>query len=74
MELYGLPEDYFDRYRENIDAVGKDDIARVANKYIDPDRVLIVIVGNAKQIREPLGSLGFPIHEMDVEGRLQPEA
>lgn len=70
MELYGLPEDYFDRYRENIAAVGKEDIERVAQKYIDPDRALIVVVGNAQQIREPLGGLGYPVHEMDVEGNL----
>jgi zinc protease len=69
MELYGLPEDYFDRYRERIAEIQKDDIARVANKYIDPDRVLIVIVGNATQIREPLGTLGFPIHELDPHGK-----
>ena len=68
MELYGLPEDYFDRYRENIAAITKDDIARVARKYIDPDRALIVIVGNANQVREPLGTLGIPLHEIDVEG------
>ncbi|HVS32279.1 MAG TPA: pitrilysin family protein [Thermoanaerobaculia bacterium] len=68
MELYGLPEDYFDRYRENIAAVGRDEIARVADKYIDPERALIVIVGSAKQIREPLGALGLPIHEIDMEG------
>ncbi len=68
MELYGLPEDYFDRYRENIGAVSKDHIARVAEKYIDPDRALIVVVGHAAQIREPLGSLGLPIHELDIEG------
>src|SRR5205823_7038012 len=53
MELYSLPEDYFDRYRENIGAISRDDIARVANKYVDPDRALIVIVGNAAQVREP---------------------
>lgn len=70
MELYGLPEDYFDRYRENIAAVTKDDVTRVANKYLDPDRVLIVIVGNAKQIREPLGTLGFPMHELDIDGNM----
>jgi zinc protease len=70
MELYGLPHDYFDSYRDNIGAVGKDDIAAVARKYIDPDRAVIVIVGNAKQIREPLGSLGMPIHEMDVDGKI----
>jgi zinc protease len=70
MELYGLPHDYFDRYRDNIAAVGKDDIAAVARKYIDPDRAVIVIVGNAQQIREPLGLLGMPIHEMDLDGKV----
>ncbi|HEX8171851.1 MAG TPA: pitrilysin family protein [Thermoanaerobaculia bacterium] len=70
MELYGLPEDYFDRYRENIAAVTADDIVRVARKYLDPDRMLIVIVGNAGEIREPLGTLGFPVHEMDIDGNM----
>ena len=65
-----MPEDYFDRYRENIAAIGKNDIATVARKYIDPDRALIVIVGNAGQIREPLGELGLPLHEIDIEGNL----
>ena len=70
MELYGLSEDYFDRYRENIAAVTKEDVERVAQKYLDPDKVLIVVVGNAKDIREPLGSLGMPVHEMDIEGNM----
>jgi zinc protease len=68
MELYGLPEDYFDRYRESIAAVTRDEVERVAKKYIDPDRALIVIVGNAKQVREPLGTLGYPIQELDIDG------
>ncbi|MCU1227879.1 MAG: hypothetical protein JWO97_763 [Acidobacteria bacterium] len=69
MELYGLPVEYFDRYRESIAAVGKEAVERVAKKYIDPERVIIVIVGNASQIREPLGTLGLPIHELDIEGK-----
>jgi predicted Zn-dependent peptidase len=72
MELYGLPEDYFDHYRENIAAVTKDDVTRMANKYLDPDRVLIVVVGNAGAIREPLGMLGFPVHELDIDGNAMP--
>jgi len=68
IELYGLPESYFEHYRESIGAVSKDDVERVAKKYIDPDRALIVIVGNAKQVREPLGTLGYPIHELDIDG------
>ena len=74
MELYDLPHDYFDHYREKIAAVSAEDVARVANKYIDPERALIVIVGNASQIREPLGTLGFPIHDLDVDGNLLPVA
>jgi zinc protease len=72
MELYGLPEDYFDRYRENIAAVTKDEITRVANKYLDPDRILIVVVGSAKDIREPLGTLGMPVHDLDIDGNMLP--
>ena len=72
MELYGLPEDYFDRYRENIAKVSKDDVEHVAQKYLDPDRVLIVVVGNANQIREPLGTLGMPVHEIDIDGNMLP--
>lgn len=74
MELYGLPEDYFDRYRENIAAVTKEDITRVAEKYLDPDRILIVVVGNAKDIREPLGGLGLPMHDLDIDGTALPVA
>jgi len=70
MELYDLPQDYFDHYRENIENVTKDEIVRVARKYIDPERMLIVIVGNAKQIREPLGTLGYPVHEVDIDGNM----
>ena len=68
MELYDLPQDYFDRYRENIGGVSKSDVEHVAKKYIDPEQVIIVIVGNASQVREPLGALGMPIHELDIEG------
>lgn len=70
MELYDLPHDYFDRYRENIAAVTKEDVEQVAKRHIDPDRAVIVIVGNAQQIREPLGDLGVPVHEMDIDGKI----
>jgi len=70
MELYDLPHDYFDRYRDNIASITKEQIEEVARKYIDPDRAVIVIVGNAAQIREPLGTLGYPIHEMDIDGKV----
>lgn len=69
MEVYGLPENYFDHYRERIAAVTEADLQRVANKYLDPDRMAIVVVGKAEAIRAPLSELGYPIAVFDVEGR-----
>jgi len=70
MELYGLPQDYFDTYRENIANVTREEITRVAQKYLDPERLLIVIVGNAREIRDPLGTLGLPVSEIDIDGNM----
>ncbi|HEU5163704.1 MAG TPA: pitrilysin family protein [Thermoanaerobaculia bacterium] len=69
MELYGLPNDYFDSYRERILAVDAEAIRRVAVKYLDPDRVAIVVVGKASDIHEPLRALEHPIGLYDIEGR-----
>lgn len=68
MELYGLSEDYFSRYRERIAAVTEEDVERVANEYIDPDRLAIVIVGKAEEVRTPLQALGIPVSVHDLEG------
>lgn len=69
LELYNLPADYFDHYRERIAAVTKDDIARVAQKYVDPDKSVILVVGKASEVGEPLRALGYPVALYDVEGK-----
>jgi zinc protease len=69
MELYGLPNDYFDSYRERILAVDAEAIRRVATKYLDPAKVAIVVVGKASDIHEPLRALEHPIGLYDIEGR-----
>ena len=45
------------------------DTLYVGGNFAYVDRALIVIVGSASQIREPLGSLGLPLHELDLEGQ-----
>jgi zinc protease len=68
MELYGLPEDYFDHYRDHLQAVTLADVTRVARKYIEPTRAAIVIVGKASEIEGPLAALGHPLGLYDLEG------
>lgn len=69
MELYGLADDYFDRYRERIGEVTVDDVTRVARARVHPERARIVVVGSAEAIRKPLESLEVPMSVHDLDGR-----
>jgi zinc protease len=65
----GLPQDYYQRYADRVAAVTRDDLYRVANQYIDVDHLAIVIVGDRKEIEEPLRKTGLaPIVILDLEG------
>ena len=44
--IYHLPEDYFSKYVQNIQAVTAVDVQRVARKYIQPTRLAVVVVGD----------------------------
>ena len=57
--IYGLADDYYDTYRANIRAVAADDIQRVAQAHLHPDRLQVVAVGDPEQISEPLAVLGI---------------
>jgi predicted Zn-dependent peptidase len=71
--LYGLPDDYFNDYIQNILAVNGDDVQRVAKKYIDPDKLAIIIVGDSETIKRGLEALDLgPLREMTVEDVLGP--
>ncbi len=48
--IHGLPMDELDRYRPAIEAVTADDVQSVAQRYIKPDELAIVLVGDADAI------------------------
>lgn len=58
VEIFRLPSNYFDTYRERVAAVTADDVLRVARTHLDPSRLQVVVVGNADSISEPLSALG----------------
>ncbi len=66
--VYGLPDSYFNDYITKINAVTIQDINRVANKYLDPTKMAIVIVGDKAVIEPKLKELGMPISILDAEG------
>jgi len=61
--LYALPDDYFEQFVPRVNAVDPDTIARVASQYIDPARLVTLIVGDPAVVlpRLPALGLGEPI-------------
>lgn len=59
MELYGLPGDYYRNYARRIGGVTPERAEALAKAHIPaPDRVTVVVVGEAKEIRAGLEKLG----------------
>ena len=50
LEHDGLPRDYLQNYLGNIDAVTKRDVQNAANKYLHPDKSIILVLGNEKAL------------------------
>jgi predicted Zn-dependent peptidase len=67
--LYGLPEDYYQNYLQNIDKVSLDDVKRVAKSYLDTSKMAVVIVGDVKTIRQGVEGLHIgPTVMSDADG------
>jgi predicted Zn-dependent peptidase len=66
--IYGLPDNYFDDYIGHILSVTQADVQRVARKYVDPEKVDIIVVGDRAQIEKNIGALNLgPMTVMNVE-------
>jgi zinc protease len=50
VEFYNLGDDYIEKYSEYINRVTKEDILRVAKKYLDIENYVLVVVGNQKRL------------------------
>ncbi len=61
--FYGLPLEELQTFRERVNAVTVDDIQRVARAYLRPDRLSVVLVGNAKAFASQLAGVGFAWYE-----------
>jgi zinc protease len=69
--IYGLPDDYFDRYREHVRAVTAADVLGAARAHLHPDRIQIVAVGDPEVIRGSLEALELgPVSAYDVDGEV----
>ena len=57
--IYNLPADYYTTYAARVRAVTAADVKRAADKYIVPDRLLVVIIGDRKTIEAGVKGLNL---------------
>lgn len=63
LALHGLPDSYFEDFVPSVSRVSVDDVMRVAQRYLDPSRLVTLIVGDHDAVAPSLGSLqlGEPV-------------
>jgi zinc protease len=70
--IYGLRDDWYDSYRANIRAVTTADVLAAAQRYVHPDAMQIVVVGDPGAIRAPIEALAFgPVEVVSPESSLR---
>ena len=57
--IYGLPDDYWQAYRANVEAVNAVQAQQAAAELIRPDELLVLAVGDASLIRDEVAALGI---------------
>ncbi len=65
-EYYGYPADFLFRYQQGVKATTIEDVQRVAQKYLQPDQLVTLVVGNAAAIQPPLTSLSADVTSLDI--------
>ena len=66
----GLPDDFYENYIKNINAVTADDVLAAANKYFLVENTRIVIVGKGSEVIAGLENLKMPLYYFDKYGVL----
>jgi zinc protease len=71
LAIYGLPDSYLKDFTRKIAAVTKEDVHKMARKYLAVEKLAIVVVGDQKSVRDGLSKIA-PVELRDLEGNQLP--
>ena len=59
IKTLNLPENFYETFISKIDAVSKEDVKRIANKYLKPENLRIIVVGKGVDIADKLENINY---------------
>jgi zinc protease len=69
---FNLPDDYFEAFVPKVRALTLEEVNRAARRYVHPERMVWVVVGDRREIEASLREAGIgEVALLDVEGRPQ---
>jgi zinc protease len=67
LEFYGYPADYLQTYKSALEKVTLADLSAVAKKYVHPEKLALLVVGNSPEIKPGLDELKMgTAHPIDI--------
>jgi predicted Zn-dependent peptidase len=66
LDYYHYRPGYLENYRDNIAKVTREDVLWVARKYLHPEAMILVVVGDEKRFDKPLATFG-KVEEVKLE-------
>ena len=66
LEFYAYPADFWQKYQKGIESVTAADVERVAKKYVHPDQLAVLVVGNQKEFEKPLATAYGKVTPIDI--------
>ena len=65
-EYYNYPKDFIFRYQRDVEKATIKDVQRVAQKYLQPNKIVTLVVGNGNDIKPPLTTLTKDVIPVDI--------
>lgn len=71
LALYGLPDSEISNFLSQVGRVKPEDVTRVASKYVSPEHLAIVVVGDLAKVRPGIEALNLgPVTVLDSDGKV----
>ena len=66
---YNLPANYVEQQAKILQGMTKEELMRVSQKYVQPEKMNVLLVGDKAKIIDGVKKLGYEVVELDADGK-----